>query len=138
MTTYPDKLTPHTARTWFEERGVWIAGDKGPEEDYPRANDGSYGGKGLWLLSDAHPRGPFDVAEVSFSGAWSRWQGAKSHWEADLRRFSLDLASKHWDPDEIVKNLDAALQSHLGKRKKVAQAAQDRARKLRALAELLS
>ena len=72
VTSWPDGVGSVTRRKHRAGHiGIRVTGD-GPEEDYPRANHGSYAGTDLWLLADGK------WLELDWGGHWSRWQGATS------------------------------------------------------------
>lgn len=132
-TWWPDNAHQTSDETHHDERGVRLVGD-GPEEDHPRANSGQIEGRDLYLLTD----GTF--AEVTWSGTWSRWQGAGSRRESDLARYptSRAVVDDGWRVGEIVEALAVALERHArGEARATAKAARARAERLAALSKLL-
>ncbi len=85
-------------------RGVLLSpGSAGPEEDHPRANAGEYEGVELWLREDG------TLIELTYSGSWSRWQGASSSWEAEEREYSSAAAAVKdgWsEVDQIIEHFE--------------------------------
>jgi hypothetical protein len=115
---------------WFTERGVWL--DGGLEKDCPQANDGAYGGDGLYLLEDGH------FARVRYSGNWSRWQATSSEWQAELGVLDLDSVVKQYDVEPLVDVLLAAIDKQLATRPDRTKAARERAATLAAVTTLLN
>lgn len=135
-----DALTD-AATEVFPWRGVRVWGAEGPQERIPQANEGAYEGETLYLVAPSQSRPPCtDFALVEWSGHWSRWQGATSAWEGIDTPWTCEQVAERVGisgAQEILNTLEAALQSHLGSRKKASKRAVDRAERLAALARLL-
>ena len=131
-TWWPERTCPTTDETRADWRGLCLTTPLGPVEDHPRANEGGYGGEDLFLLPDGSWR------ELSYSGSWSRWQGASSSWEASPRDLSIRDVVREYRCQDLISRVAEALDRDLaGKREQAAKAARDRAEKLRALTRLL-
>lgn len=114
-----------------EERGFCIAGDARAYEDTPQANSGGYEGQGLWLLADG------TLAEIAWSGNWSRWQG--SSWGYASVLHPVTFSAREWKLNECLESIESALAKQLaGNKPAVTEAALARATKLRAAVVLLS
>ena len=126
--TYTDTETGH-----FGWRGVCLHGADAPVEDHPRANDGRYIGKGLWLAEDA------TWYLVDYEGSWSRWQGSGSSWVAGAEELGVDDVVKHVGAagvEKILARLAEAIESHRGSRSKAAAKAEATTERLAALVKL--
>jgi len=131
-TFWPDRTCPETETTRADWKGLLIFGD-GPEQDYRRANEGSYIGSDIYLGED----GAF--VSLDYSGHWSRWQGASSAWEAAATvlddRTAIDTDERLAD---FSRTISEKLKAHLdGKSSTRAEAARKRTEKLRAITSLL-
>jgi hypothetical protein len=113
-----------------EKRGVRVAGVKGPQQIHPRDNSGQYEGEALFVMEDG------SLAEGSYSGSWTRWQGQGSGWQMKLVSLSAVEAMEGWELPEVLEGLAQALDAQLGKRAEPAKAARERAEKLAAIAKL--
>lgn len=129
-TWWPDNASTATETDHFSERGLCVAGG-GVKRDHPRANAGSYEGTDLWLLTEGR------FAEVTYSGHWSRWQGAASAWEASLTSRTTAQIAHDYDVDEIVATISEALDKATGSREKTTTKARERAEQIRAVTTLL-
>ena len=120
----------HESKTWHAEKGVKLHG-KGPEEDCPRDNDGSYEGEDHYLLDDGR------LAVVVFSGSWSRWQCSPSEWTSTLTVITPREAMDRWDLAETLAAISGRLDKAVaGKAPEKTKAALARAEKLRAIVAL--
>ncbi len=123
----------NTYSTTDTKRADWkalqVAGT-GVHEDHPSANIGNYIGEALYLT----PEGGFILH--TYTGAWSRWQGATSKWEVE-HEANLDLLEvvESYDVSDIIQAINAALMKH--DRSKFTKAQTERAEKFSALATLL-
>lgn len=116
---------------YHAERGLHLAGAANGERDQPRDNDGGYEGEGLFLLSDG------SLARRTWSGAWSKWQGATDDLRSTLAPITVREAMDEWDLDDCLKNLHEALSKAAdGKAPERAAKARERADRLRALLTL--
>jgi hypothetical protein len=116
---------------YHQERGVHLAGDSKAEEDQPRDNSGAYEGYGLYLLVDGR------LANRTWSGSWSRWQGSTTECVSVLEPVTAREAMDEWELSECLENLGKALQKQAdGNASERAQAARERAEKLRAMLTL--
>lgn len=129
-TTTWHNVETHTEKTFAGWAGLRLAGD-GADEDFPRDNSGSYEGCDLFLLPDGTWK------ELVYTGSWSRWQGAGSHWEAEERERSTAQVVAKYDVDDLVTELVAAIDKAKGTRAGSTKAALARAEKFRGLAVLL-
>ncbi len=128
---WPDSVSTATEETWHAERAVPIL-VSGPQHDHPRADEGAIVGRDLVLLTD----GTF--ARLDWSGNWTRWQGRTSAEESTLTRISTLDVVQTWNVEDVATKLRVLLEAQVnGKAPKTAQAARDRAEKLRAVAQLL-
>jgi hypothetical protein len=110
------------------------ASEFGPEEDCPRANEGTYGGKDLALREDGA------LVQIEYSGDWSRWQGSSWGYEAEITEYdsAADALADGWtDVDEYIEQLSKRLEAAVGKRKGRVEADRARAEKLAAIRSLL-
>ena len=123
---------PTTKRAFFSERGVCVH-DGGPCKDVPRADAGAYEGESLFLLTD----GTF--AQVTYSGRWSRWQGAGEQWQASPpRRMSLAEVASEYEIEGILSTLRKRLHEYAeGKISVRADQARTRAARLMAMLNLM-
>jgi len=134
-----DDAEPRTERA--DWAGLYLGeGRPGPERvdrwrNGQEQTRGTWGGTDLFLLPD----GTFRT--LTYSGTWSRWQGASSPWIAEEEEPEIEeIVAAKWAPSlsQIVKTLAAALTKEAeGGRVKATKAARDRAERLRALAALL-
>ncbi len=134
-----DDAEPRTERA--DWAGLYLGeGRPGPERVDRWRNGqeqlaGPWGGTDLFLLPD----GTFRT--LTYSGTWSRWQGASSPWIAEEEEPEIEeIVAAKWAPSvgAIVKRLADALQKEIdGGRAKATKTALDRAERLRALARLL-
>jgi hypothetical protein len=110
--------------------GLRVCGD-GPEYDCPRANQGKYEGYDLFLLPDG------SWIEASYTGSWSRWQGAGDSWEATERTLTTAEVAAEYDVDVVITAIADALEKAHGSREKRTARALERVAKLQAIAKLL-
>ena len=121
--------------TW---KGICIAGDDSEVREGCRDdNRGDIAGCGLWLSPD------LTLAEIAYSGSWSRWQGEGSEWETTVEIYDdLDTAvAGGWklDPEDVATGLAEAFQAVTsGKGPGRAKAMAARAERLAAVAALVS
>jgi hypothetical protein len=129
----------------YEQRCVPLsASEFGPEEDCPRANEGTYGGKDLGLREDGV------LVQFDYSGDWSRWQGSSWGYEAEITEYesAADALADGWHTskpdgfaprgvDLYLDRLAQTLESAVGKRKDRVKADRARAEKLAAVSSLL-
>jgi hypothetical protein len=127
-----NSVQTETDTTDHEVPGLLLAGNGTAQEDHPRSNGGAYEGCGLWLLRDG------TLAELTYAGHWSRWQGSASEWTADLARVTPREAMDSWELAECLGALKTALERVVnGKAPEKTKAARERAEKLAALAALV-
>jgi hypothetical protein len=124
--TNVETSTEYTAGSY----GLRVCGD-GPEYDYPRANAGKYEGCDLFLLPDG------SWIEASYTGSWSRWQGAGDSWEATERTLTTAEVAAEYDVDAIIAAIADVLEKAKGSREKSTTRALERAEKIRAIAKLV-
>jgi hypothetical protein len=114
------------------ERGLRLDGDAKAEREQSRADSGTYGGSALYLLDDG------TLAERTWSGRWTRWQGGTDETLSTLRPVTPREAMDSWDLDDCIESLRAALEGQLtGKSPERAKAARARAEKLTAVGKLI-
>lgn len=101
-TFWPDSAAPATRYTVYEQGGIQLAGN-GAEEDYRRANRGDYEGRALYLLVDG------TLAEATYTGSWSRWQGESSEWEAEMMPVTPREAMDSWSLGDALEGICTAL-----------------------------
>lgn len=123
-------------RTHHPERGLLLGGTGaergGPEESrtHRDATDGSYTGSNLYLLRDGQ------LAIVTYSGTWSRWQNSVSEYEATFSVVAPAEALKLVAVDKIIAAVVSAI-VRAGSRAEATAAARARAAQCRALATLI-
>lgn len=128
---WPDSVSTADETTRATWAGRRVSGD-GVEEDHPRANEGSYEGSSLYLRADG------EFVRLSYSGSWSRWQGASSEWSADEATLSIEEVARRYKVADIVEGLTDALERYVkGHAMDRAKQARERADKLRAVAQLI-
>lgn len=128
---WPNNVQAAEADEYHSVRGIRIAGS-GPSRDFPQSDSGEYEGTALYLMSDG------TLAQLTYTGTWSRWQGASQEWTASIRPVTPRQAMNRWDLGDCVESLRAALQKQLdGGAKKQTQAAKERAERLTAIAQLI-
>lgn len=133
-TWWPTNVQTATEREFADVSGVIVRGQPLPTRDYPRANSGSYDtSEALYLLTD----GTF--VEKSWTGNWSRWQGAGDEAHAVLTPKTAAEVVDEYDVDEIIAALAAKLQQQAaGNAGKTTEAAKARAAKMQAVVAILS
>ncbi|MBK8593986.1 MAG: hypothetical protein IPN83_00040 [Holophagales bacterium] len=128
---WPTNVETANEKTFHPERGIRLAGS-GPEQDYPRANDGSIEGRDLVLLDDG------SFATLDWSGNWTRWQGRTSTEESALTRITTAEVVTEWNVDVLAAALAKALEAQAsGRTEKTTATAKARAEKLRSVSTLL-
>ena len=122
---------PVSEKEWFSERGLLLVDQWEEERDYT-GNEGTYGGRRLYLLDDGR------FAIVDREGTWSCWQGAWSGYECSLEICSSPReVMESWEFDECTDAISKALEAHVsGNLAKRASANRARAEKLRAIVAL--
>jgi hypothetical protein len=120
-------LNPVKRDAHFDERGLCI-GDEYTRENDESGNRGTLGGERLYLLTDGR------LAVVERDGTWSCWQGEPDQYEATMAFVSLREAMADWDLDGALQAIAEALGKQA--RAKATAAAQERAARLAALAQL--
>lgn len=140
VTRWHDNAYTDDTKTYYEVRGLCLYDtDGGPTEAchraHPRADSGGYEGWTLYLLSDGR------LAEASYDGHWSKWQGATSELEVKLHIYESVtdcFVDGHDYIDNIVPPLAEALtQQAQGKMSERTKAAEERTAKLDAVVKLL-
>jgi hypothetical protein len=111
-------------------RGIKVAGAL-EESSRGRDTDGYYEGSTIWLTATGWRR-------LTYSGTWSRWQGATSEWETTDESLTSREVAKYADGgvEQVVTAL-AAVVAAAGSRANAIAAAKARAAKLAALVALL-
>jgi hypothetical protein len=129
-----DKTSTYEETTYHELRGAIIAGARKAERDVPRNNRGSYEGSALVLLEDGR------LADLAWSGSWSKWQGEGSRVASELRVYGspAEAIADGWDAEDAVAGLATALERQAaGKAPERAKAARERAERLASVARLM-
>jgi hypothetical protein len=128
-TWWPTNTYATTETTRADWKGLLVSG-RGVEEDHPSANIGNYVGEALYLTVE----GKFVLH--TFTGAWSRWQGAASKWGVeDEAHLDLLEVVESYNATDIIAAINEALAKH--DRSKFTKAQTERAEKFAALATLL-
>jgi len=92
---------------------------------------GRYVGEALWLRLD----GTF--IRLTYSGAWTRWQGEADEWEARERELSVDYVVARYDVERIVGYVRDVLAAATAAAPRETAAARARAAKLAAALDVL-
>lgn len=120
-----------THRTWTKVSGVRVIGE-GPVDYNRRDNDGRTGGVDVFLATSG------ELIRVEYTGRWTRWQGSRSHWEAEWSTLPLDAYARNHSVTLFLTALrDALRQEVRGGRVSAAGARMERAAKVEALLALL-
>lgn len=115
----------------FGERGLTLIDEVEREKD-ATGNSGSYIGTRLVLLTDG------SLVELQASGSWSFWQGSWDRLDLSMETISPVEAAVRYDLDAAIEALTEALRKQAeGANPKRAKAAMDRAKRLRAVADLV-
>jgi len=107
--------------------------DVGPAQEWTNQNEGKYEGSDLFYASAGEG---LTLIEVTYSGHWSRWQGASCDWTATVRTLSAYEAVCEWPflrrPDELVERLIGECQEAVARDQDVADTARGEAEKAKA------
>jgi hypothetical protein len=130
--TTQEGTVPHAEHEDYSQPARRLVGAETALEDSSRASGGRYEGNALWILVDG------TLAEVTYYGQWTRWQGGRSEWQAKVEIVTPREAMNNWELADVVEALSQALDGALkGKADVRTKAALARAAKLRAITELL-
>lgn len=135
VTRWHGNVTTSDEDTWSERRYLALGVGPGREGagESPHDNAGEVTGWDLYLRDDG------DLHVGTWSGSWSRWQGAGSEDALDLESVTcyqtVERTVADGEDERVISALADALRKQAGKRD--AQAPRDRAKQIAAVAALL-